>query len=130
MQISLTRGGCFAWIDDDPASAVVALLPQKLIEYWKGLGAVGAGDQQDFGERDVAPRIRGAIHAEGFVVARGSGDHAQPSVVIDVPRAESGARELAHQVSLLGSQRRSRIDAERVFPVLRLQLFEFRDDEI
>src|SRR5215213_365321 len=48
MQISLARSGCFAWIDDDPASAIVTLLPEKFVEHGEGLGTVGAGDQQDF----------------------------------------------------------------------------------
>src|SRR5690349_14976549 len=130
MQISLTRRRRLTRIDDDPQTAVVALLPEKLVQNRKGFSAVRSGDQQDFSERNVAPWIGRAVDAESFVVTRRRRHHAQSSVVIDIASAESGTRELSHQVSLLGRQRRTRINADRIFAMVRLQLFELRDDEI
>src|SRR5678815_648455 len=99
MQIALARGWCFARIDDDPASTVITLLPEELVEDGKSFSAIRSSDQQHFCKRNVIPRIGGTIDSESFVIARGSRDHTEPSVVINVASAESGARKFAHQVS-------------------------------
>jgi hypothetical protein len=44
MQIALPGGRRFARVDDNPRSAVVALLPEKFIENRKSFGAVRARD--------------------------------------------------------------------------------------
>src|SRR2546423_4520240 len=111
MKITLSRRRRLARVNDDPAPAVVALLPEEFVEHRKSLGAVCASDEQDFCERDVAPRIRRAVNAERLVVAGSSRDHAEPPVVINVARLKSCPRELAHKVSLLRRQRRAGIDA-------------------
>src|SRR6185503_18001853 len=100
MQVALSCRRCFSWIDNDPASAVIALLPQKLVEYGKCLSAVRSGNQQNFRERNIAPWICCAIDTEGLVIPRSRRNHAKPAVVIDVTRAQSCARKLTHQVSL------------------------------
>src|SRR5687768_3540368 len=40
VQVALASGRCFSRVNNDPTPAVVALLPQKLIEYRKGLSAI------------------------------------------------------------------------------------------
>src|SRR3954447_24352485 len=37
MKIALSRGCCLPRIDDDPATAIVALLPEELVQNWKRL---------------------------------------------------------------------------------------------
>src|SRR5262249_27489006 len=107
MQVTLPRRRRFTRIDDDPAAAVIALLPEKLVEDRKGLRAIGAGNQEHLSERNITPRIRSPIDTKRFVVPRRGGNHAEAPVVIDITRAQTRARELAHQVSLLSGQRRS-----------------------
>src|SRR5688572_6822991 len=107
MEIALSGRRCFARIDDDPAAAVVALLPKEFVQDWKGFGAIRTGNQQNFSERNVVPGICGAIDSKSLVVSRRCGHHAKPAVVINITRAQSGARELTHQVSLFSRQRRT-----------------------
>ena len=130
MKIALSCCRCFTRIDDDPAAAVVALLPQKLVQHGKGFGAIRSRDQQYLGERYVAPRICGAVDAKSFIVPGGCGNHAEPAVVVDVTRAESGSRKLAHQIGLFSCQRRSRVNANRVLAVSILQFFELGSHEV
>src|SRR5687768_17946648 len=93
MEIALARGGRLSRIDHDPASPVIALLPEKFVQDRKRLRAVRTRDDQNFGERNVSPRVRRTIDAECFVVTGSGRYHAQPSVVIDI-RSEEHTSEL------------------------------------
>ncbi len=130
MQIALSRGRRFARIDNDPAPPLSRCCQRNLFRTGKVSAQFEPAISRTSAKRNIAPGIRRAIDAEGLVVSRRCRDHAEPPVVINVTRAQSSARKLAHQISLLGRQRRSGIDADRIFAVIRLQLFEFRDDEI
>jgi hypothetical protein len=130
VDVRLARRRRLARVYDDPDAAAVALLPEELVEDGERLGRVRAREDEDFGERYVVPRVRRAVYAESLIVARGGRDHAEAAVVVNVSRPQPGARELAHQVSLLGRQGRSRIDADGVLAVPLLKLFELRDDEV
>src|SRR3954447_12205082 len=101
MKITLSRSGRFAWVDDDPDTAIVALLPEIFVEDRKGFSAVCTGNEQHFGKRDITPGVRCAVDTECLVVSCCRGDHAEAAVVINVARSESGAGELAHQVCFL-----------------------------
>lgn len=86
----------FPRVNDDPTPAVVALLPKEFVQDRKRFGAIRAGNQQNVSERNIVPGICGAIDSKSLVVSSRRGDHAEPAVVINVTRAESSARELAH----------------------------------
>src|SRR4030095_4808388 len=117
MQVSLTGRRRLTRIDHDPNTAVVTLLPKKSIYDREGFRTVRTGDDQHFGVRNVAPRIRRAIDAERLVVSGGGGGHAKPAVVIDIARAESEPGEFTDKVSLLRRERRAGIYRDRVFSV-------------
>ena len=56
------------------------------------------------------------------LVGRARRDHAQAAVVVDVPRAERDARELAQQVGLLGGERGAAVHRDGVLAVFLLDL--------
>ena len=115
-----------ARVDDDDFRARIARPPDVVGEDREALREVRAGEDDDLGEGDVAPRIRGAIHAERHAIRRARGDHAEAAVVIDVRGLERDARELAVEVSLLVGHRRAAEKGERIFSMLRLNLFDLR----
>src|SRR5262249_12296924 len=81
-------------------------------------------DQDHFGLRNVAPRVRAAIDAEDLL-RRGRGrHHAQAPVVVDVARAQRDARELAREVGALVRDRRAGEHGERVVAVLLLDALD------
>ena len=130
VQVTLSCRCRLARVNNDPTPAVVALLPEELVQHRKRLRAVRAGDQQHLCKRNVAPGVCGAVNAEGFVVACRGTHHAEPSVVINIASAQTGARELAHQICLFSRERRARINPNRVLAVRRLEPLEFRNNQI
>ena len=130
VHVALSGRRRLARVNNDPAPAVVALLPEELIQHREGLRAVRARDQQHLCERYVAPGVCSAVNAKSLVVACRGAHHAKPPVVVNIARAQTCARELAHQVCLLGRERRAGVNPNRVFAVFRLKLFEFRNNQI
>ena len=104
MKIALPRRRRFTRVDDDPPAAVVPLLPQEFIQDRKRLGAICTGKYQDLGERNIAPGIGGAVDAERFVISGRSRHHAKTPIVIDIPRSQTRAGKLAHQIGFFGRQ--------------------------
>ena len=100
MKVALASSWGFARIDYYPDAAVVPLLPHIFVEHGKGLGAVGTGNEQHFGKRDIAPRIRGPVDTKCLVIPRGRRDHTEPAVVIDISSTDPDPGELAHYVGL------------------------------
>ncbi len=111
-------------------AAAVAHPPQVVGGDRRALGDVGAGDEGDVRLGDVAPRDRRAVDAEGQLVGGARRDHAQPAVVVDVAGADGEARQLAHQVRLLGGQRGAAVDGHRVLAVALLDGADAADDEV
>ena len=79
---------------------------------------------------DIVPRIRRAIHAQRRLVRSAGRDHAEAAVVIDVAGSQADARELAHQVRLLGGERRAAVDRDGILAVLLLELAQTSRGEI
>ncbi len=75
---------CNSWIDYDDLGSGVAGFPDVLSEYWETFGEVGAGEDYDLGEWDVAPRVGCTVDAECHLVALSSGYHAEATIVVDV----------------------------------------------
>ena len=40
MQIALTSGWSLAWVHYDPATTIIALLPEELVKHWKCLSTI------------------------------------------------------------------------------------------
>ena len=71
--------------------ALLARLPEVVGGDRRALGDVRARHPDHAGADHVGPGIGGAVDAEGLLVRRAGGDHAQPAVVVDVA-ASSGRR--------------------------------------
>ena len=104
--------------------AVLARLPQVVGGDRRALGDVRAGDEDDFGLGDVAPRVGAAVDAEDLLRRGRRRHHAQPAVVVDVGGPQRDARELAHQVGLLVGQRGAGQHGEGVAAVRRLDALD------
>ena len=122
IQVGVARDGGEARIGHDELRAVVAGAPDVIGSDGGALADIGAEHHDDFGLGDVAPRVRGAVHAERALVGGSGGHHAEPAVVIDMARSERDARELAEQVGLFGGEGGPAVDCYRVRSVLFLQL--------
>src|SRR5262249_21646187 len=107
-------------IDIDDPCPVLARLPEVARRDGSALGDVGPADPNDLGQGNVAHRVAGPIDSERLLVAGRGRDHAQPAVVIDVPRLQTDAGELADQVTLLGGHAGPAEDREGVVAVRRL----------
>ena len=71
MQIALPRRRCFTRVNDNPNAAVVALFPQKTVQDRESFRAIRARNNQNFGVRNIRPRIRGAVNAKRFIISGG-----------------------------------------------------------
>ncbi len=87
-----------AGINDDDFATVVACLPDIVGEDGEALGDIRAGENQRLGLRDVLPWVGTTIDAKGHLVRGPGAHHAEPTVVIDVLRAQRNAGELAVEI--------------------------------
>ena len=85
---------------------VVARAPDVVRRNRRTLADVRPGHENHVCRRDVAPRNRTPVEVERQLIRRARRNHAQPAVVVDVPRPQRQPRELADQIRLLGDQRR------------------------
>ncbi len=106
-----------ARVGDDQLRAVVARPPDVARRDRRAFGDVRPRDEHDFGERDVAPGVRGPVDPERALVRDAGRHHAEPAVVVEVRGAEREPRELADEVRLLVVERDARQHRERVVPV-------------
>ena len=109
-----------AGVLDDQLGATVAGAPDVARRDRERLGDVRPRDPHHVGERDVAPRVRGAIDAERLLVAGARRHHAEAAVVVEVRGVQGEAGELADEVALLVRERDAREHGERVVAVRRL----------
>ena len=121
-QVGIARDGRHARIGDDQLAAVVAALPDVVGGDGRAFAHVRADHEQHLRFRNFGPRNRTAIHVERELVGDAGGHHAEPSVVVDVSGPQRHTREFAHQVRLLGGERRASINRYRVFAVAVLHL--------
>ena len=121
-QVGVARDGGEAWIGHNQLRPFVTGPPDVVGGDGGALADIGADHHDDFRGRDVAPRVGRAVHAQRAFVRRACRHHAEAPVVIDVPGSQRHARELAHQVRLLGSERSAAVDRHRIRAVLFLQL--------
>ena len=116
-----------AWILHDQLGATVAGTPDVARRDRERLGDVGSGDPHHIGQRDVAPRVRCPVDAEGLLVAGAGRHHAVPAVVVEVCGVQGEPGELPDQVALLVRQRHARQHRERVVAVGRLDAADLAD---
>ena len=119
-----------ARVDDDELRAPVARPPDVVGGDGAALRDVRAEHHHEVGAHDVGPRVGRTVDAEGPQVAGPRGDHAEAPVVVDVPRADREARELAHQVRLLVGERRTGEHGDAVPPVAGLEAPDALGDEV
>ena len=115
-----------ARIDDDEFSAAIAAAPQIVRRDRRALGDIRARHENDLRFENVRPGQRAAVDAERQLVGGARRDHAKPSVVVDVPRAERDAREFSEQIGLLGNQRRAAVNGHGILAVFLLYFSQAR----
>ncbi len=123
-QIAGARDRRDARILDDDLRALLARLPEIVRRDRRALGDVRPGDPDDVRADHVGPGIGRAVDAERLLVRRTRAHHAEPAVVVDVRRLQAHARELAHQVGLLGRQAGAAQDSDGLASVRALETLD------
>ena len=120
VQVGGARDGRHPGVHHDQPRAVVPRAPDVVRQRGEALAHVRPREQHHLRQRQVRVGVRGAVHAEGLLVAAAGRHHAEAAVVVQVGRPDGQAGELAHEVALLVGQRHAAHHAEGVAAVLLL----------
>ena len=121
-----------ARIDDDDAHVRPSLLRRReaLVEDRMAPGEVGADEHNEIRQFQILVSSRHRVRAEGALVARDGGGHAQARVRVDIRRADKTLHQLVGDVVVLSQQLAGDVEGDRVGPVFGDRLRESRRDEI
>ena len=111
-----------AGVDDDEGAGLAARAQffKPLAEDGMVVGDVGTDQNDNVGVLHVGVGARGAVAAEGELVASDGAGHAEGGIAVAVASGEAELNQLAEGVELLGEELTGADDSERVFAVALL----------